>query len=783
MSSDWQTPSRVEHSRVREDEYIKQAEEQGIFLHLSQDFIEDQLVPEEAEEEKEAPRLTSILDAPKERKKDPSRVLFVRLDHVRLRNVGELGICHQLTICVLSNNYITHFDALAPCVNLIKLDLHSNQISLVPLPDFWCRMHKLRLLHLHDNPIGGIENLHYLANCPQLNILTVYDTPLSLKRNYRHHTVNSVWSLKALDHHVISDEEIIEDTVVTGRFSPLSPNLKVDFVPISFQDSAYTAELMSIHRVMAAVNRVLAHFSPVHIIQRYIRGYLLRKRLCLVQEYKLKAALAIRQLAKGWKDFGFPSIDPTEPPPPSPLSRDMSVVPPDHQPFIDGLKLDYDTYLQNRRPGSTALSEGSVTSSKVCAHLSLMLFRGILLWLQNAGAYDSSVEEESRHSPLDVRDKGFFIHLAKLQSAAFEDVLDRQFSEMMRNKREIKKKEKPKIRKPVKDVRQFFGPVVKADSISNGEEESLPKIAFRLRGVAQEVTYYDPMTEMIISKREDAMLVRAAENNYHSRENMAPKPARKKHDLESRKSRMIGKMQRDMGMSCLNAVHKAYEERQKVEKTAAKMEFVLRLKEDREQAKERVRLFNEEKRVGTLRKREKDHKMILSIVDNQDVQRFNYIKHKKDARLLSSQHLKSRRGELTFMKDFNVQNTSVSNALLRHDHQARKEDRHVEKLDKIQSYKLQEGEQQNLVRMYLEHRQLMRQTEMAMSKAAIDTKMMQDANDRLIHARSRVAQQKARSAQVKATYAVPIVSNPNMDSPVLSRWSSNAMISQSQSQY
>lgn len=67
-----------------------------------------------------------------------------------------------------------------------------HQISLVPLPDFWCRMHKLRLLHLHDNPIGGIENLHYLANCPQLNILTVYDTPLSLKRNYRYEVVMAV---------------------------------------------------------------------------------------------------------------------------------------------------------------------------------------------------------------------------------------------------------------------------------------------------------------------------------------------------------------------------------------------------------------------------------------------------------------------------------------------------------------------------------------------------------------------------------------------------------------
>jgi hypothetical protein len=47
----------------------------------------------------------------------------------------------------------------------------------------------------------------------------------------RHHTVNSVWTLKALDNHVISDEEIIEDTVFRGHFLPLSSCLRIDLCP------------------------------------------------------------------------------------------------------------------------------------------------------------------------------------------------------------------------------------------------------------------------------------------------------------------------------------------------------------------------------------------------------------------------------------------------------------------------------------------------------------------------------------------------------------------------
>lgn len=59
----------------------------------------------------------------------------------------------------------------------------------------------------------------------------MYDTPLSLKRNYRHHVVNSIWSLKALDHHVVSDEEIIEDAMFGGKFATQHNGFYVNLCP------------------------------------------------------------------------------------------------------------------------------------------------------------------------------------------------------------------------------------------------------------------------------------------------------------------------------------------------------------------------------------------------------------------------------------------------------------------------------------------------------------------------------------------------------------------------
>ena len=42
-----------------------------------------------------------------------------------------------------------------------------------------------------------------------------------------------------------------------------------------------------------------------------------------------------------------------------------------------------------------------------------------------------------------------------------------------------------------------------------------------------------------------------------------------------------------------------------------------------------------------------------------------------------------------------------------------------------------EREQQEIVNKYLQHRKMLRQTENSMSRAALDTKMLQYANDQL----------------------------------------------------
>ena len=46
-----------------------------------------------------------------------------------------------------------------------------------------------------------------------------------------------------------------------------------------------------------------------------------------------------------------------------------------------------------------------------------------------------------------------------------------------------------------------------------------------------------------------------------------------------------------MGLSCLHAVQQAYKDREKAEKTAAKMSFIIQQKEERQAARHRIKIY------------------------------------------------------------------------------------------------------------------------------------------------------------------------------------------------
>ncbi len=124
-------------------------------------------------------------------------------------------------------------------------------------------------------------------------------------------------------------------------------------------------------------------------------------------------------------------------------------------------------------------------------------------------------------------------------------------------------------------------------------------------------------------------------------------------------------------MSCLRAVQQAYRERAKAEKLVSTVDKVTNLRELREASKQQARNFLEEKRIQAIKKKDNDANDTIEALER----RVNHEKaerdRRKEIRLKSRELSKSSLKDKSFMVDFTGQHTSISNALIRHDRQAK----------------------------------------------------------------------------------------------------------------
>lgn len=121
---------------------------------------------------------------------------YLNASDVPIIEIGDIGLLRNLRILNLSENHLKHVDPLASLSRLMCLDLHGNQIIDLPDTDFWVSLPELRVLYMHNNPIGKLDYLKNLSASESIEILTLYDTPMSLRKNYRHHVVNAIVTLK-----------------------------------------------------------------------------------------------------------------------------------------------------------------------------------------------------------------------------------------------------------------------------------------------------------------------------------------------------------------------------------------------------------------------------------------------------------------------------------------------------------------------------------------------------------------------------------------------------------
>lgn len=67
---------------------------------------------------------------------DLEDISFLNMSRICLHTVQTIDLCTRLRICVLHSNYISSFDSLSFCRDLVYLDLHNNQVFLISSKSF-----------------------------------------------------------------------------------------------------------------------------------------------------------------------------------------------------------------------------------------------------------------------------------------------------------------------------------------------------------------------------------------------------------------------------------------------------------------------------------------------------------------------------------------------------------------------------------------------------------------------------------------------------------------------
>jgi hypothetical protein len=107
---------------------------------------------------------------------------------------------------------------------------------------------------------------------PEILHITLFSNPVCNIPGYRHFMVNSISGLKALDYHVITDEERIEDASFGYRFRGLNEFMKL-YIPDYQHEKGAERHLISLDVDVYRLKRIFERNSPSILIQSLYRGY------------------------------------------------------------------------------------------------------------------------------------------------------------------------------------------------------------------------------------------------------------------------------------------------------------------------------------------------------------------------------------------------------------------------------------------------------------------------------------------------------------------------------
>ncbi|XP_041063664.1 leucine-rich repeat and IQ domain-containing protein 3-like [Carcharodon carcharias] len=632
------------------------------------------------------------------KEKKLEKIVVVNLPGFYLKNLGNLSNCSALKICILPRNYITKIDALANCPNLIKLDLHGNHISNLPDEDFWSNMKSLQILYLHDNIIGTMNSVKPLFSCPNLIVLTLFDTPVSLAPKYRHNIVNYIWSLKALDNFVIADEEVIEDWPKSDEFKALGLPFFLD-IPVCSQVSSWRSELTRIRKLISTINNILAHYSPVLIIQRWFRGFLVRKKLRAVLTPCKQQALPER-----WVNGEL-------------CSRGIHVL-------EDGSM--WAAGSSNKQDDQCSAVHLEIDKNKL--NIKLLEDRCELNEI-TSGIYPCILQWNRWKSPNFKPKQNIFRHRA-FREPNIVPFPDKFELEPLAGEEEEEEEEEEDEEEGKEDADKDIHEILKLYQIIRR-----PTLAH----------------EMLLSRLASGEDIRQGIQQIHEMLRNKPQPKFTYKPPVSLDMRLYTKSHGSVSLAPFLAIQKAYGDREIVAKQQLLTDQTRKQKAAEDQSRSNLHSQARQKCDASLRKYKEDKlhgEQVLLQRKRDEAKSLMLIRHNNYLFLAekSCQEL-----DHQLVKKFSCSYTMLSEASLKRQIREQNENIRQQKLDLAQSIKRKAKLLKKEIRDFMMHKQLTMQAENAAARKAANTILSQASRDRLLQARASVAAQKARQRTAETT--------------------------------
>ncbi|CDQ65363.1 unnamed protein product [Oncorhynchus mykiss] len=627
-----------------------------------------------------------------EKETDPQQVVMVNLSCLLLKNLDNVGSCRSLRVCILADNFISTIDALITCVHIVKLDLKGNQITQLPGVVFWDSLRRLQLLHLHDNNIGTRKNIEGLSGCPNLTALTLYDTPLSLKGNYRHCIINSIWSLKALDNFVVSDEEIIENWILPLHFKTLCHHFYLNLYPAA-KMGPYQSEMRAIHKIISEVNRIQSVYSPTLIIQRWIRGHLTRKRLGLVPAVPSRERFSIRVHLSP-----IPSVE------------------------TDSQQTQGETWVKEctAKQHLQRHEEQDAKIKRLYVNLKKLVQAGSPEVIQEVVTSQASLE-------------------AKKQKDISPPHNTLQNSKTMRSNRA----KHSEAKRDFTAAEEFY-------------EEKLAKMCFRLIGFKALVHQVEPVSNMLISRQQGGRDIRSAIRLFHTQRPEPPKRPQPRPPLINAEKRLMGRCLGSISLAPFQVIQRAYRMREQAEALQRRAKQVAHSQARREGAQGQRHGLLEARREVVLQVREKEQEEVEGALALLRASRDREVQEVRQRHAVFLEEKKRRASERAMVVAFSRQHAFLSKTVNRHAVRQRQSHTQQERSVMVASSRQQSRIQRELIMGCIEDRQQSLKEEAITSRVNRDTYLATKHTNQLLRAQERVASVKASHAKMEVLHPVPV---------------------------